>query len=158
MILIQSITAGSGGVANFTLSSIPQEFTDLVLLVSLRTTVANTVGTISFNAGGTMERNRLFGDGSSRTADQGTVIDVTSVPSTFTASTFSNGSFYIPNYSGSVTKSYISESVQENNAASSQQVLISGTQLITAAITSITLTPGSGNWAENSTVSLHGIL
>jgi hypothetical protein len=156
MQVIQTVTVGSGGAATVAFTSIPQDATDLVIKTSLRNTADNAGGTIAFNTGGTYTRRRLLTNASAVSSDTATV-DYQSNTSASTSSTFSNGEIYIPNYTGSTTKSYSVFSANENNGTPASMSIIAGLWNQTAAITSITLTPGSGNFAEGSVVSLYKI-
>ena len=160
MTLIQTTTLGTAAAA-ITLGSIPQSYTDLNFVFSLRSTTAVDFFVISFNGSGASITARfLDGSGtvaasSTRTGDVGDV----SVPSDATANTFSNGSIYIPNYTSSANKTWSVDSVTENNASAARQIIMAGLWSDTGAITSITLTGGSGtNFAIGSTISLYGIL
>jgi hypothetical protein len=102
----------------------------------------------------------LFGNGSSASSGNDTNMYITSsiVPSTSTASTFSNAELYIPNYAGSNNKSSSVDGVSENNATASNMALTANLWSDTAAITSIKLTPaGGGNFVQYSTAYLYGI-
>jgi hypothetical protein len=73
-----------------------------------------------------------------------------------TANTFSNTEFYIPNYTSSVAKSVSINGVGENNATQSAQAITAALWTGTAAITSVTILPSSGNTiAQHSTASLY---
>ena len=163
--LISSVTV-STPANSITLSSIPATFTDLVLQMSLRTDRADTGDNVGlrFNSStsGYSDR-RLYGFGSGVGSDTGSSsflrigrIDAANN----TASTFSNGSLYIPNYAGSTNKSVSFDSVMENNATASYQELQAGLWSNTAAITSIQLylvDAGFLNFVANSTVYLYGV-
>jgi hypothetical protein len=76
-----------------------------------------------------------------------------------TASTFSNNEIYIPNYTSSVSKSFLNDFVVENNATLGLAGFIAGlwNPATQAAITSITLIPDGANWVQYSTATLYGI-
>lgn len=156
MQLISTITVGSGGAASIEFTGIPQDGTDLLVISSLRHSVDNAGGTLSFNTGGTFTRRRLLGTGSAASSDTATV-DYQVNTSTSTASTFASGAIYVPNYTSGAAKSYSVDSVNENNASLANQSIIAGLWSETAAITSVTLTPGSGNFVQHSTASLYKI-
>ena len=78
-------------------------------------------------------------------------------PSDFTASVFSNGEFYMPNYTWANSKSYYSDSINENNGTSANQILYTGIWANNAAVTSIKFAPYSGNFAQFSSATLYGI-
>lgn len=163
MQLIQTVTVGSGGAASIDFTSIPATFTDLVLVTSLRS--ARSAGfeeyRIYFNgANSNLSTRYLEGDGSSAASGTpvGGFIGIGN-SSTSTSSTFSNHQVYIPNYAGSTTKSYSSDSVSEANATTAYSDIVAGLWNQTAAITSITLVNGtSSNWLQYSSASLYGIL
>lgn len=156
MELIQNIEVGSAGASTIVFSSIPQDATDLLILTSMRSSTTNVGGTILFNSGGTYTRRRLLGTGSAASSDSAAV-DYQVASSGSTASTFSNGRILILNYTGSGQKAYSVDSNNENNTTVAQLSIIAGLWNQTAAITSITLTPGSGNFVEFSSVSLYKI-
>jgi hypothetical protein len=162
MDLIQTVTVGSGGSASINFASIPQTFTDLVVVTSLRTTrsaIAEQVY-ISFNGSSASFTNRaLYGNGSSATSFNANR-DVVNAPSAnATANTFSNGTIYLPNYTSSSNKAFSSDDVTEHNGTEAYQFIIALLWANTAAITSLTLTPGAGgSFVQHSSASLYGIL
>ncbi len=163
MELIETVTVGSGGQASITFSSIAASWTDLLLVTSLRSgrsAVAEEYR-IYFNGSNSNLSTRYLegsgsGSGASGTAAYGFI--GVGGSSTSTASTFGSQSIYIPNYASSNYKSFSVDSVMENNATTSYQDIVAGLWSSTAAITSVTLTNGTGsNWLEFSTASLYGI-
>jgi hypothetical protein len=102
----------------------------------------------------------LYGTGSAALSGGNTNMFMTAsiVPSSATASTFSNGELYIPNYAGSNNKSSSADGVNENNDTSALSALTANLWSNTAAITSIKLTPATaGNFVQYSTAVLYGI-
>ena len=164
MTLISSYTSPSGGVANYTFSSIPATYTDLVMKMSVRDTVANAASNIkiTFNGSATGYSERLLlGTGAAAaSANQATTYMnyIYSDAGNNTASTFSNGEMYIPNYAGGAYKSLSVDSVTEDNSASNgtYAAMDAGLWSNTAAITSITLT-ATTLFAQYSTFYLYGI-
>ena len=163
--LISSVTVGAGGAATISFSSIPQTYTDLTLLVSGRSDAANSYVGIKFNGSATSDYSimRLIGTGSAASSSSGS--SLTSMTSAFvesqsadTANTFGNSQIFIPNYALTVAKTISADGVSENNAAGAFQFITAGLRTTTDAITSITLTPGSGNFAQYSTAYLYGTL
>lgn len=152
--------------STITLSSIPQTFTDLALVTSLRG-ISYCGITLNGNNSNTSMRI-LWGTGTNaQTANYTSFtynIWQTLAKNGSTASTFGNSTIYIPNYTSSVAKSICIESVGENNAASSEQIISAGLWNNTPAVTSITLTSlddnlnPSGNFAQFSSVTLYGVL
>lgn len=171
---IYTQTVGAGGVASITFNSIPQTFTDLKLVMSLRGT-ANGDATyyddfprIRFNGDSATNYSRIsiLGSGSpSLTASQVfaneayAYIGDTS-GSTATANTFGYSESYISNYTSNNYKQVLSESLSETNNAATRMFLSSNLYRSTSAITSIniSLTQTSSNIAQYSTLSLYGIL
>jgi len=158
MSLISTVTVGAGGAASIEFTSIPQDATDLVILISTRSSNNNsetyfTVNGVSSTTDGSklILHSGAVGNGFDRTD-----IDLKSPLSTQTANTFSNGYLTIPNYAGTATKICFFEAVTENNASSAYGIIGAGTFGITAAITSILFSPIL-LFVQNSTVSLYKI-
>jgi hypothetical protein len=171
MKLIESKTLGTAQ-ASVEFTSIPQTFTDLVLLVSARSSL-NSNGNIALLPNGAttnISGRFLYGTGaitgSAVTATNGEYNIVTYIAnSDDTANTFGNASFYIPNYTSSSAKSFSMNSVSENNGTSASQAITASLWNNTAAITSFTLFPvagsnlqPSGTFVAGSMFSLYGIL
>ena len=160
MTLIKTTTVGVGGAATVTFSSIPQTFTDLVCVFSIRTNfadVAQNIGINLPNSTGQTARN-LVGTGSATTSAS-TAYDIACVvnAANATANTFGNGSVYIPNYSGSANKTFSGDSVAENNATAANLRLGAGARADVSAITSLEINGLGQTILENSTISLYGI-
>jgi hypothetical protein len=163
-ILISSQTVGSGGASTVVFSSIPQTYTDLLLLASGRSTYSS-VGVpslyISTNITGTYTELVALGNGSSATSSSGTGTNQSSGririnKSTDTASVFSNTGVYFTNYTSTINKTYSSDSVRENNATDGYQEITAGIIPSTSAITSITLST-DGSFVQYSSFYLYGI-
>jgi hypothetical protein len=166
MKLIQTVTLASAS-ASIELASIPQSFTDLVILCSLRSTdsSASRAGALFFNSAAVDSNNiELGGDGGSLLNSAGSSQDYIrwgNFPgATATSNTFGNAAIYVPNYTGSQNKTISSDAVTENNATSwPRGALVAGLSTKSAAITSITIySLGLANMAIGSTISLYGIL
>ena len=161
MKLIESKTLATAA-ASIEFTSIPQDGTDIVFLISGRNSGSNVAEAVYLSLNGTttpFDARYLEGNGAS--AYSGTLARyVGSIPgATATSNTFGNIVFYIPNYSGSTNKSYSVDAVTENNATTSYQTIIAGLWGNTAAITSATFTPGSTlNFVAGSTISLYKII
>ena len=160
---IATVTVGAGGAANIEFTSIPGTYTDLVVKYSLRCTVTETGTNLRINgsSASTYSWRDLRSDGSTASSvnatSQSEFLGGRMTLSTDTANTFSNNEIYIPNYAGSNNKSVSIETVTENNATTSLIALIAGIRANTDAITSLTWTPSSGNFAQYSTATLYGI-
>jgi len=152
---ISTITVGAGGAASIDFTSIPQTGTDLVILYSARSTT--TVMEVWFNGSNSSATGRqLRGSGSA--ASSVSFISPLTTNTTDTASTFANGQFYIPNYTGSANKAFSVDVVTENNATAAWQSINAATTSVTAALTSISLKAGgSDTISQYSTFSLYTI-
>ena len=166
--LISSVTVGAGGASSIDFTSIPSTYTDLCVVMSLRSnraTVVYDTGRIRFNSdsgNNYAASKRLYGDGGTAISDAPAIVNsgLFEMPTAAgaTANTFGNMQVYIPNYAGSAYKSYSSDGVSENNGTTSFTTLIAGLWNSTSAITSITLTPFAGSaWVQYSTAYLYGI-
>jgi hypothetical protein len=164
-ILLERIELNASA-ASITFNNIPQTgYTDLKVVASSRGSSSGPAeaNRIHFN-GDTTNTNytgkRLLGSGTAASSDQTTAI----TPGFFndlagaTANTFANSEVYIPNYTGSNSKSYSIDTVTENNGTEAYSALVAVRWSGTAAITSMTFTPESaGNFVSGSTFSLYGL-
>lgn len=169
MKLISTITVGGGGAANIEFTSIPQTYTDLLVLLSIRGSGNNynrdDIALILNGSTANQYLGRMLyaaeGGTGSTSATSGTVLDnMMRMPSDLaTANTFGSTSIYISNYAGSTYKSINMDSVIENNSTSAYFLNVSaGLWSNTAAITSIKLSGvGDGTLIQYSTASLYGI-
>jgi len=162
MVAIQTVTVGSGGAANIEFTNIPQTYTDLKIVLSMRTNGAGASGNawtpciVTFNTTTTTSSRQLFGTGSGTGSDTG-VNNVYTADTDNTASTFSNSEIYIPNYTGTTQKSYSADSVTENNATGSLALMAAGLTNLTSAITSVRVAPDTNSFVQHSTATLYGI-
>lgn len=162
MTVIEHIGVGSGGAASIEFTSIPATYTDLLLLVSPRGESANNSRylqmSINATAKTTIAYRWLNGSGSSANSYSATSDLIAVNAGNNTASTFSNVSIYIPNYTSSNNKSISIDGVMENNNTYSQQTINAALWSNTAAITSIALElNGSDDFAQYSSATLYGI-
>lgn len=161
---IATVEVGSAGAANITFSSIPQGYTDLKVVMSLRSDTVSTGDNIELTFNGstsTYSRRRLYGDGSSAASDSASSYTTMAFinGNGATANTFSSADMYIPNYAGSTNKSFSIDVVQETNATATYMGLFAGLWATTSAITSINLKPNGGtNFLQYGTATLYGIL
>ena len=160
MTLIETKTLDTAQ-ASIEFTSIPQDGTDLVVLMSLRESGGSEADGIQmrFNSSSTgYSFRRLFGAGSgSPTSDTGGAI-LWMNSNTSTSNTFANASVYIPNYAGSTNKSFSNDGVLENNATTAYQAIVAGLWSNTEAISSISFAnPSARNLVAGSTISLYKI-
>lgn len=146
--------------ASVTFSSIPQTYTDLLVLVGARGDAGGQRDCyISFNGSTSNFSNRYMEMSNSLVASGTTARYIGPVSgTTTTANLFSNAAIYIPNYTGSTYKSFSGDFVAENNAQATNALTLTA-QLWsdTAAITSIGFAPSSGSFVQYSTFYLYGI-
>jgi hypothetical protein len=146
--------------ASITFSSIPQTYTDLLVLISARGDAAGQRDCyISFNGSTSNFTNKYFEMSNNLVANGTTARYIGPVSgTTTTASMFSNVAVYIPNYTSSTYKSFTADFVAENNAQGTNALTLSA-QLWsdTSAITSIGFAPSSGSFIQYSTFYLYGI-
>lgn len=151
--------------SSITFSSIPQGYTDLLLVNSLRSTNTNSDLTLQVNSVSVnYSWRQVYGNGSTAASDtlssQSTLNRAGRVNgSSTTSNTFSSNQIYIPNYAGSTAKSFSIDGLYEDNATANRMTLIAGLSADTSAISSITLAiDGGGSFTANSTATLYGVL
>jgi hypothetical protein len=161
---IAKATVGSGGASSIGFTSIPQTYTDLVVLISSRNNSNNYGGFYMKFNGSTVGTNvtakKLVGDGSS--ASSSTSTDINWDFSSSTANTFASGQIYIPNYTSSNNKSASFENANENNATGAIAHLTAWLWSQTTAITQIDFGTFDGSFPNDyfvqySTAYLYGI-
>ncbi len=165
MELIDSITVGSGGIAQIDLVSIPADFTDLVIVASLRSEYPTTTAALNLRinnqVSGVYSGRMLYGTGSSATSGSHTnsyALDPSIyIPgSTSTANTFGNTLVYLPNYTSGNTKRLYIDTVGEGNITNTYAGIYAGSWNNTAAITQVNFIT-NGDFEQYSTVYLYGI-
>jgi len=163
---IATVEVGVGGASTIDFTSIPSTYTDLLLKISVRSSASGgggggswDYGTIKFNGSSSSYTERfLYGQGTgSAISGNAASADFWSPYSGATASTFGNTEIYIPNYASANYKSISIDTTTENNATAAFAGLNAALWSNTAAITSIALALGSGNFVQYSTATLYGI-
>ena len=150
--------------ANITFSSIPQDYDDLIVKLSLRTDRSGATDPIEVRPNGSTTNGSsvyLYGNGSitaSSTYASDLVI-ARANGNTSTSNTFGNTNIYASGYTSSSAKSFSSDMVTENNATQADQYIFAGLWSSTAAITSLVLISSftGSNFMAGSTVSLYGV-
>jgi hypothetical protein len=158
--LIASNTV-STAVSSITFSSIPATYTDLLLKGSARDSTGGggaAVVKVQFNGStANFTGNYIYGTGSTAGSQTDQPRMVGNAPGgSYTANTFSNFEFYVPNYALANYKSVSADIVAENNATATDMNLSAVLWSNTAAITSITLTTDA-NFVQYSSFYLYGI-
>ena len=148
--------------ASIEFTSIPQTFTDLVLLSSARTDRAENFGdVITIRPNGStsgISGRRLYGTGSTSVSNTTSFIPAAMASTTNqTSNTFGNSICYIPNYTSANQKSFSLDGVSENNAVSAIQIISAGLWTGTSAITSFILIAEFGALQIGSVFSLYGV-
>jgi hypothetical protein len=157
-----SATTLSSSAATVTLGSIPDTYTDLHLVCSLRSDYSNTTNNayVYFNSSDGGAAKFLSGNGSAASTlninyNESYTGNINAATST--SNTFTSYSLYIPNYLSSNHKSSSQESVTENNATAAVAWLGARLWEFTAAVTSITFRLQFSTYAVGSTFYLYGI-
>jgi hypothetical protein len=160
--LIASSTVGSGGAANIEFTSIPGTYTDLKMVVSARGSNTGTQWNnmrLTINSLTTNQSWRYL-RGFNNSVLSGSATSQIEIWVTFgaaTANSFGNADIYIPNYASSNDKSFSIDTVTESNDADAGGGITAGLWSASAAITTLSLAPSTGNFAQYSTAYLYGI-
>lgn len=154
----------TGSQASVTFSAIPSTYTDLCLKISDRQDSAGvsnyTNVTFNSDSGANYSRVYLAGSGSAASSNLSSGLAFfryLSDGSSATSNTFASNEIYIPSYTVSQYKPLSIFSVTETNAAATDMQANAALWRTTAAITSIQLTPSSGNFVSGSSFYLYGI-
>jgi hypothetical protein len=146
--------------ASVTFSNIPQNFTDLQVLCSVRSNRSDSSAVVDqyyIRLNGNNNSNSKVLRGNSSTGSSSDGQGGIAPTSLATSNTFSNDSIYIPNYTSGNNKSVLVDSVMENNASESWLWLFAGLYG-TAAVTSITFAPNAGTaFTSGSEFYLYGV-
>jgi len=148
----------TAGATNYTFSSIPSTYTDLVMVSYLRAGSTNSSYVLRFNSdsGSNYSNTVLYGDGSSPGSNR--YSSQTSAYLTYygfptTTSTFGTIITNFQNYSNTTTnKTFIGKSQNSNSGVDA----VVGLWRSTSAISSITIYAGD-TFASGSVVTLYGI-
>jgi hypothetical protein len=159
--LIEAKTLASA-TATVSFTSIPQTYTDLKVVCSVRSTRSGDAENlyIGFNSSTSSFSSRhIIGEGSGTVGGYNTLNRFIGVVNgdTSTANTFSNNEIYIPNYTSSNYKSFSGDGVQEANQTLAYATLTAGLWSNTNAITSIDFTVEFTTIKAGSTFYLYGI-
>jgi hypothetical protein len=165
-VIDQATVTDPSGSATITLSSIPADFADIMVVFSGRTTISDNLGygTMKVNGSTTGYTEQVLQGNSSTYAGSsstGAGINAFVSGGNTTANTFGIFTAYFPKYSSSTNpKRILIDLVTENNATGAftgLQRFVSVYWNNTAAINSITFTADSGVYVQNSSVTLYGI-
>jgi len=166
MELIRHIEVDDSLPASILIDNIPQTYTDLYLVSSLRANAPGTRVDIEITLNGdtssTYTYQRLIGyDNSQEYSNTGTGINsgTNSTGNGATANTFSSAGLYMTNYTSTTTKNFHIEHAAENNSTSSWIIGLSTHSFANSTgITSIQFdTSGTSLYMQYSSMSLYGI-
>jgi hypothetical protein len=170
LIPIQTVTVGAGGLSSIDFTNIPQNYTDLSIKFSVRATSsasarAEDTLVLALNndtTGSNYTVRYLRGNGASAGSGVGSGFAGSYAGefngSTSTASTFTSGMVYLPNYAGATNKSFSIDIVQETNASTAYMQLHASLWANTSAVNRLTFSNYNSNtFAQGSTFTLYGI-
>jgi len=168
MSLIETVEVGSGGAASIEFTSIPQDGTDLIVVVSGRTTQTGDAGVmrIRFNNDTTVAYDVINLRG-----QPGGVTSATSTSTSLnlaalvngqesTSNTFSSMQAYISNYTSSNDKSISIDNVTEKNGSANFdafQKISAGKYTTSSGISSVTIFESGEDFVQYSTASLYKV-
>lgn len=157
---ITSSTVGSN-TASVVLSGIPQNYSDLVIYVSSRSTRTGGggFGDLMFRFNSDTGNNYSILSNGGATTTNGFYFHLQMAADGNPANTFSYSNIHIPNYSTTLAKSVLIGNSTTTNTTNNVQRLLGGYWTGTAAITSITFFDGNSSLiVPNSTFYVYGIL
>ena len=167
--LLASSTVGAGGASSIDFTSIPSTYTDLVVKLSGRSTASFTRRTLRITINNSTTASDyadryLLGNGASASSSadaagsQSYIVGWDLPAATGTSNTFANIEIYIPNYANSSAyKSLSIDGVGEENGTTAYMGLVAGIYNQNTAISRVTLTPDSGNFAQYSSAYIYGV-
>lgn len=163
---IATYTVGSGGTTDINFINIPQNYTDLKLVLSARASAGTNYYQYPYMYFNSNYSNYvwkdLYADTATPGSQSGSLYYAGYIPDTSTgANIFGSAEYYIPNYSGSNYKSMSYETVTENNSSTNSQWIIDLGCYVwqnTSSITSIGFyLPAARTFAQHTTAHLYGI-
>ena len=153
---IATTTLGSAA-STITFSSIPGTYTDLrLVIVGSGDTTALLYFYYNSDTGTNYSNTRLTGDGSTAASARQTGIAYNRARQSTNSSNPSLNEIDIFSYAGSTNKTCLITSSNDQNGSGDVYKVVSLWRS-TAAITSITLLPSSGNFNSGTTATLYGI-
>jgi hypothetical protein len=160
MFLLGSVNVGAGGTTAIVFDAIPQTYTDLVVMFSLRSSSGGFYDfmPLYFNSNGSNYSYRSLiqsNNSAGRQAGSGAFSMYVNGNGS-TANTFSHGIVTIPDYAGSRVKSYSIDMATEGLTSDIYMGLASGLWSDTAAITRVSIQ--GTTILQNSTAYLYGRL
>ena len=163
---IATTTVGAGGSSTISFTSIPSTYTHLQIRVFARDSRAvafdNLLLQINTDTGSNYADHFLYGDGGGSVISGNSVSDTSIRSGTMTGASSSANIFGaniidILDYASTNKYKTIRALSGADANGSGQTVLRSGLWLNTNAITTLTFTPGGGNFTQYSSFALYGI-
>lgn len=150
-------TTLTAGTASVTFSSIPQTYTDLVVVMSASVSsgaVGYRVGNTTVDTGSNYSRTNLYGDGATAASTRQTGQTALYVTAATSSSNFSANIIHFMNYSNTTTnKTFLARA----NDASVVTVIGAHLWRSTVAINTITFFGEGANIASGSSFTLYGV-
>lgn len=154
---IETIAVGAGGQSAIEFANIPQIYTHLFLVSSLRSSDSGVAVDINIKFNGSdASKTILYADGTGSGTRSGfySFTSLGCTGSSATANTFASSSLLIPNYAGSANKCFSIDYAPENNGTTNYHGFKAGLWANTSAITTLTFI---GNFVQGSSATLYGI-
>jgi hypothetical protein len=159
-----AVTVGSAGASSITFSSIPSTYKHLQIRGIIRQSAVGfdqALAQFNSDTGNNYSRHNLLGDGSTASAESGVSVNKVSfavIPgSNQSASVFGATVVDILDYANTNKYKTTRTLAGVDNNGSGYDWFSSGLWQNTAAITTITITPGSGNFVQYTQLALYGI-
>lgn len=158
--MIQEVTVGSGGQLAIEFTNIPQTYTDLYIVASLRSTLGSGAAAITMQFNGSTTgytAQRVYSiPGLQYWGDTG--LNTPGTSQADTAGSFSQHIYRIANYTGSNNKTWSVEAATETNASGAYLTFQNGLWANTSAVTSVKIFDANIlNLAQHSRATLYGI-
>lgn len=155
--LIQTITATGGDVGSFSFTGLPTTFTDLVVVGSTRLANSGAYNYSNLTINGSNDGGQVLA------AQAGTVSATAPAPfaipspgASATGNAFGDFKLYFTNYRNANLNIVSVDAITSNNSASVANFI--GSRYLNGVVSSITITPQSGNFTQFSSLSLYGVL
>jgi hypothetical protein len=154
-------TANAGGLTAGTFSSIPQTYTDLVIVCNTRVTSVWDIQAFQVNGAGS-SYDQIYSESTGMTTGSGTLqiaYRVNYIPGTSYANVWDTSIYHFLNYSqGNTYKTLLTQGGAAVNASFFAQSTVSTYTGATTAMTSMVWgTANGGTYAANSVIRLYGI-
>lgn len=157
---IATTTVGAGGASSITFSSIPSTYTHLQIRLFGNAGSSDTFYRLNGDTGSNYVRHYIYGSGASVASS--TSLAQTSgslgyIPVTADTNIFGTAVFDLLDYTNTNKNKTTRSLAGHDKNGSGLIVLYSGLWLNTAAVTSVTVLPNTGNFNQYTSVALYGI-